>query len=254
MELCDLDLYVSGITMARNKKEDPKTGLENGVVSQQLPLLASADPVNADSTSGTGANHNSIGVIGSSRPGSRVAGNHCEHGSLSLQSIQGKETSQLPKPDAQSTPLQDSGKRQFKPINMSPNFSSVPACQDGYTLGSSMWATPNSSASQFPFSQGIPNYLNLNSENKTSSPTSQIIKSGVQPSPEFLLGKQAQNSEFNSPALSFTQTGSAPSTGRSFFAPEGNGPPSKSFMTGFQAGSIDDAAKNAFASQAQAIE
>ncbi|CAH7682176.1 armadillo-type protein, partial [Phakopsora pachyrhizi] len=196
----------------------------------------------------------SIGVIGSSRPGSRVAGNHCEHGSLSLQSIQGKETSQLPKPDAQSTPLQDSGKRQFKPINMSPNFSSVPACQDGYTLGSSMWATPNSSASQFPFSQGIPNYLNLNSENKTSSPTSQIIKSGVQPSPEFLLGKQAQNSEFNSPALSFTQTGSAPSTGRSFFAPEGNGPPSKSFMTGFQAGSIDDAAKNAFASQAQAIE
>lgn len=200
----------------------------------------------------------SIGVIGSSRPGSRIA----DHSHAHLKQFPSNSSnSQSGWPESKAIEVHAPPPNQREPLTARASSSSAyggHSSSGGYALSSSMWAVPPSTGAQpsFPHQDLHPNNLNTGFsaglsvpllkeprsvsnvpcqlaadtfERHVGSPAGQVSNT-LHPSPELPLSRIDGNLTLNSPALSFTQTGSAPSTGRSLLASDGNASQPKSGM------------------------
>ncbi|KAH9819176.1 armadillo-type protein [Melampsora americana] len=180
--------------------------------------------LNIQSNLANSQSSHSVGVIGSSRPGSRVDQTHLASGA-----------SQVPQQSTLHVPTTGMAKERENadhPVEQVFNSSNVSA---GYTLSSSMWATPTSCTPPtrlHNFNKNTiahrPNLasLNVSEANRDEGGIPQVSPLDQSASCDPLrqstdqsdLSKHDSTPSFDSPELSFSQTPSASSTARSLVA------------------------------------
>ncbi|KAA1066772.1 hypothetical protein PGTUg99_023529 [Puccinia graminis f. sp. tritici] len=197
----------------------------------------------------------SVGAIGSSRPGSRIA----DHGQAHFGQISNTALKNSVWPEAAEAAgrVASSNPRDLPPTRDQPSAAICGSISSGgYALSSSMWAAPAPSGASHPAHQDKLNNHNgfstnrsapllkerdphLNPPRQQPEPVSldrpnnsppDHASNAARPSADHPLSRVDGNAILGSPALSFTQTSSAPSTGRSFLAPDGGGSHPKNRM------------------------
>jgi len=186
-----------------------------------------------------------VGVIGSSRPGSRVADPSQPHlGHISSSNLQNPVWAPTQEADGRVT----SSDHREPVATRDPPASAVGGgiSSGGYALSSSMWAAPTSSGAShlenlnrhnsFITNRSLPllnepDNTNHNTTRLKPEPVASLDRHGHSPPGQASNAPRPSNDPapprvdgntiLGSPALSFTQTSSAPSTGRSFLAPDG---------------------------------
>ncbi|POW13447.1 hypothetical protein PSHT_07689 [Puccinia striiformis] len=203
----------------------------------RTPAEASAPSANSDQV-------RPVGAIGSSRPDSSIANHGQTHfGQISNNASKNPVWAEAEDPHAR---LASSNSRERTVARDRPSAVIGGSINSGgYALSSSMWAAPAPTGAAHPpllnnhngFSatrsapslkdpDGQPNPPRNQPEPGASidrpnnSPPGQASSVG-RPSKDLPPSRADGNAILDSPALSFTQTSSAPSTGRSFLAPDG---------------------------------